>query len=189
MNKVKFGLKNVHYALRAIGEDGSVTFETPKRIPGAVSMSLSPDGETTPFYADDSLYFTTISNNGYTGNLEVAVIPDDFRVEVLGESLDTKKVQFEDAKSQPKAFALLFEFDGDAAAIKHVLYNCKATRPTIEGETKAKSIEAKTETLELVAAPGEDGYVKAKTGDQTDAQIVENWYKTVYTFSEVIQNA
>ena len=77
-NKVKFGLKNVHVAAVTEGEDGAYTFETPERIKGAVSMALSPVGDTTSFYADDEEYFTSIANNGYDGTLEMALIPNDF---------------------------------------------------------------------------------------------------------------
>lgn len=52
-NKVKFGLKNVHYALLT-DDDGTITYETPVPIPGAVSMSLAPQGETNTFYAEIS---------------------------------------------------------------------------------------------------------------------------------------
>ena len=77
-------------------------------------------------------------------------------------------------------FALLFEFDGDVNAIRHVLYNCSASRPSIESETKEDTIEPGTETLSLTADPRGDGLVKARTGDTTDKTAYDNWYKTVY---------
>ena len=62
----------------------------------------------------------------------------------------------------------------------HVLYNCSASRPSIESETKEDTIEPGTETLSITADPRADGLVKARTGDTTDKAAYDNWYKTVY---------
>ena len=64
-NKVRYGLKNVHYAVATEGTDGALTYTTPVRYPGAVSLTLDPRGETSEFYADDRVYYATTSNNGY----------------------------------------------------------------------------------------------------------------------------
>lgn len=184
-NKVKYNLKNVHAAKLTKGESGTFTYATPKAIPGAVSISLEAEGDSSPFYADGIVYFRSTANNGYSGDLEIALIPEWFRTEILKEKLDTKGVLVEKSDiTETEKFALLFEFDGDVRGIRHVLYNCSASRPSIESETREDTIEPGTETLSLTADPREDGLVKSRTGDTTDDETYANWYKTVYVPTE-----
>ena len=179
-NKVKYNLKNAHYALLTIGEDGAVTYDTPVPMPGSVSLSLDANGEPENFYADGIAYYVINNNMGYDGDLELALIPEGFRTDVLKETLDSKGVLIENSDAELAQFALLFEFDGDVKHIRHVLYNCSASRPGIEGKTNEDSKEVQTETLTIKATPLSDGKVKAKTGDTTDAKVYADWYKTVY---------
>ena len=179
-NKVKFNICNVHYAPITIGTDGAVTFATPVAMPGAVSLSLDPNGEPESFYADGIEYYTINNNMGYDGDLELAMIPESFRTDILKETADSNKVLVEDANSETGAFALLFEFDGDVKKIRHVLYNCSASRPKIESKTNEESREVQTETLSVKARPLSSGYVKAKTGDNTTDATYNDWYKAVY---------
>ena len=101
---------------------------------------------------------------------------------ILKETKDANGVLVETNKdADPVYFALLFEFDGDKKAIRHVLYNCSvSSRPTLESSTKEDTIEPGTETLSLSADPREDGLVKAKSGDDTTAEAYNNWYNQVY---------
>ena len=108
------------------------------------------------------------------------MIPESFRTDALGETLDANGVLVESSESELAAFALLFEFDGDQKHIRHVLYNCAASRPGIEGKTNEESREVQTETLTIKASPLPDGKVKSKTGDTTDATTYANWYSSVY---------
>ena len=183
-NKVKFNLKNVHAAkLTETVADGvtSFSYDTPRAIPGAVSISLDAEGESSPFYADGIVYFRSVTNNGYSGDLEMALVPEWFRTEILQEELDAKGVLIEKSDNRESVkFALLFEFDGDINCIRHVLYNCTSSRPSIESETKEDTIEPGTEKLSITADPRADGLVKARTGDTTDAATYTNWYQTVY---------
>ena len=179
-NKVKFNLKNAHYALLTLGEDGSPTYAAPVPMPGSVSISLDANGKPENFYADGAAYYVINNNMGYDGDLELAMIPESFRTDVLREELDSKGVLIENADAELAAFALLFEFDGDQKHIRHVLYNCSASRPGIEGKTNEDSKEVQTETLTVKATPLANGVVKAKTGNTTDATVYANWYKAVY---------
>lgn len=179
-NKVKFNICNVHYALITVDEDGEVTFGTPVAMPGAVSLSLEPNGEPSNFYADGYAYYTISNNMGYEGDLELAMVPEGFRTDVLKESLDDNSVLVESANVETANFALLFEFDGDVKKIRHVLYNCSAARPNIESATNEEEIEVQTETLAITAAPLANGYVKARTGDSTTDTVYTGWYTSVY---------
>lgn len=179
-NKVKFNLCNVHYAPITVVEDGSITFETPVAIPGAVSISLDPTGEPESFYADGIEYYVINNNQGYEGDLEVAMIPEGFRTVILKEEADNNQVLVENANSETGSFALLFEFDGDIRKIRHVLYNCSASRPSIASKTNEENKEVQTETLSVKARPMANGYVKAKTGDSTTVEVYNEWYQSVY---------
>lgn len=170
-NKVKFGLKNCHYAKATFDEDGSVTYAKPVRIPGAVSLSMDANGEIEPFYADNIAYYVVNNNSGYEGDLEIALIPESFLTDIMHEELDGNGVLAENANVELEHFAFLFEFDGDQRHIRHVLYNCVASRPSIEGETNEDSKEVKTDTLNLQATPLANGYVKAKTGTNTTDDV------------------
>lgn len=179
-NKVKYGLKNCHYAKATFDEDGGVTYDTPVRIPGAVSLSLDANGEIEPFYADNIAYYVVNNNSGYEGDLEIALIPESFLTDIMHEELDGNGVLAENANAELEHFAFLFEFDGDQRHIRHVMYNCVASRPSIEGDTNEDSKEVKTDTLTLQATPLANGYVKAKTGTNTSDDVYNKWYEKVY---------
>lgn len=179
-NKVKFNICNVHYAPVMISTEGEVTFAVPTAMPGAVSLALDPNGEPESFYADGIEYYIINNNMGYDGDLELAMIPESFRTDVLKEETDENSVLVENANSETGNFALLFEFDGDVKKIRHVLYNCSASRPKIASKTNEESREVQTETLTVKARPLANGYVKAKTGDKTTESVYSDWYKAVY---------
>ena len=58
---------------------------------------LYTSGDSSPFYADGIVYFRSTANNGYSGDLEIALIPEWFRTEILKEELDNNGVLIENA--------------------------------------------------------------------------------------------
>ncbi|MGD7051421.1 major tail protein [Sutcliffiella horikoshii] len=180
-NKVTFGLQDVHFATFSENE-GVITYDTPKRIPGAVEISLEPKGDTIEHFADNHVYYSAPNNMGYEGTLSISNIPQDFLVSVLGEELDeTDSVLTEKANAQTKPFSLMFQFEGDQKAVRHVLYNCTANRPTVASSTKSSSAEPNTNELTFVASPRpNDLLVRRKTTAITPANVYDAWYSAVY---------
>ncbi|MEH6975907.1 MULTISPECIES: major tail protein [Bacillus] len=191
-NKVSFGLKNVHYATYET-KDGVVTFGAPIQLPGAVELTFEPRGDLIEFYADDMLYYAASNNQGYDGTLSIAYIPELFAIDALGEQLDeTDGVLNELADAKGKSFALLFEFDGDIKATRHVMFNCSASRPTLASKTKTSSAEPNANELKFVSSPIDISgkrMVKTKTTSKTTQAIYDNWYKKVYVKSTAPQGA
>jgi phi13 family phage major tail protein len=190
-NKVKYGLKNVHYALvtETVATDGSgaitSTYGSLKALAGAVSLSLSSSASKSVFRADDSDYFITYGQGGYEGDLEVARVNEGFLKDVLNLREDDDKILVEDSNAFKTVnyFALVFEFDGDQQATKHCLYKCSASRPNIASQTTGEngSIEPQTETLTITAVPRADNdkYIHLQTQDSTTTAVIEAWYSAV----------
>ena len=183
-NKVKYGLKNVYFAKAVIDElTNTATYATPKPWPGGVSLSLDQQGDTTKFRADNIDYWVGTSNNGYSGDLESALIPEDFRTDILGDVKDGNGVLVENAGAKTVHFALLFQFEGDQKNTRHVLYNCTATRPSVSGQTTDETIEPQTETVTITAVAIHNA---AYDLDVVKARALENdapyakWFENVY---------
>lgn len=184
-NKIKYGIKNVYYAIGTPQTNGSMTYATPVAFPGAVSLSLDPQGENTPFYADNVVYWVGNGNNGYSGDFEIARVIDSFKENVLGDIKDGKTVLIENANANIVHFALLFQFEGDVKATKHIMYNCTCSRPSAAGTTKNESIEPATETVTITAtsiynATLDTDIVKAEATANSDSTTYNGWFSTVY---------
>lgn len=181
-NKVKFGLSNVHIAKMIFGEDGTITYDTPFAIPGAVNLSLDAEGEETPFYADNIKFYSSYANNGYSGDLEIADIPEEFRIKILGEKKDKNGALIESSDVEIAPFALMYQIEGDQNGRRCVYYNTTASRPSSEASTVEGSKEPKTDTLSITTGPrSTDRKVRAiLEKNETNAALYDSFYESVY---------
>lgn len=131
------------------GVAGATGWGVPQAIPGAVGFKPKAEGKDATFYADNSVYFTSTANNGYTGDLETALIPDSILAEMLGWAIDANGGLVEDADGIPKRFALMYQVQGDARNRRIVYYECQAARPAKENKTKGDAIEPATDVIAL----------------------------------------
>ena len=162
-NKVKFGLSNVHVAKITKGEDGAITYGTPFKIPGAVNLSLDAEGDNEPFYADNMKYYESYANNGYSGELEIAKIPDEFLKEILGQTIDSAGGVLETINDVISPFAFMYQIEGDQTGTRFCYYNATVSRPSTEAATTEGIKTPNTDTLSITTSAREDnGQVRYK---------------------------
>ncbi len=180
-NKVKFGLSNVHIA-KITEENGNITYGTPFKMPGAKSLTADPEGGSTPFYADNIKYYIANSNQGYAGDLEVAMLVKEFFTEILGQKEDTNRALFETADDVNARFALMGEIEGDVKKRRFVYFDCTATRPGAEMNTIEESKEPQTDTVSITMSPrSSDKAIKAVIEpSETNQEIYNTFFDKVY---------
>ena len=188
-NKLHYGLKNVYYSKVTEVTDGSgnvaTSYSTPAPWIGAVSFSGDPQGSRTVTRADDSDYFVSNPNGGYSGTIEVYEVPDDLAEWCFGEARDTNGIAYETAKSgvTTRYIALLFQFAADQKAIRHVMFKVSLSRAPIGSETTPEGNTPNPQTISITYTatnrPDADELVRAKADPRTDATKYNAWFSAV----------
>ena len=186
MSKVKFGLCNVHIAKITYGEDGdgnpTISYGTPFALPGAVNLTLDPEGEQSDFYADNTKYFSAGTNTGYSGSLEIAKLTEKFRTDILGETTDTNGALVENKGDTMSDFALGFEVDGDDKNTRYWFYAVSPSRAGAGSQTIETTKDPVTETFNISAnARITDGAVRIFMEEtSTNSTAYNGFFTSVY---------
>lgn len=183
MSKVNYGIQDVYIA-KITENNGVISYGTPFAVKGAVGLNLDPEGgDATPFYADNIVYFMAPAvNNGYSGDLEIAITPDEFLTQILGQEKDANGVVYENADNKSARFALMFQAQGDSNNRRFCFYDCTASRPSRENSTKEDSITPQTDTISITMNPrSTDRMVKCYI-DETEENkaIYDAWFSAVH---------
>lgn len=187
-NKVKFGLKNVHYAIATETTSSGVTttaYGNPVAWTGAVNLEVNPSStDQSVFRADDSDYYIISgSSQGFDGTYECAYVPEDVETDVLGMTKDDNGVICEKESDTVKYVALLFEISGDDSGRRYLVPKVKFAKPGISAETTGTDgNQPKTVSMSFTASPRpDDGLARLHTGDTTDSTTYNGWFTEVYT--------
>lgn len=167
-NKVRFGLKNLHAGTYTEALGGTITLGTPMAVPGAVRMNLEPSTEEVVFYADDVRYYVDYSDNGFDGELEMAMFPDAFKTAFLNY-VTLADGGIAQVKGMPtKPMYLVFESDGDAEKRRGIVYNLKPGMIQREYQTREASKTPVTATLPfMVSGVNSNGVTRVSYGQST----------------------
>lgn len=154
-NKVKFGLSRLKRAKLTRNDDGTVEFDTLTDMPGAVSMTVTPEGEEgSPFYADNGIYYQGDDvNGGYSLEFTVAMLRESDRRDIYGEKLDEDTgIQYEYTEAKTPEFAYICQVEGDEHPLAMAFYACKASRSETSANTKGESTDVDTDSFTVKAA-------------------------------------
>lgn len=195
--KVQFGLSNLHlFKLTETTTNGKTTgtYGTSMACPGAVNLSLSVEAdEPDPFYADDSVYYQPAAMaKGYTGDLELARLPEDIRLAFLNFVKDDDDTIVEVDGTEKKYFAMTFENQTDENPIKKVFYKCSFGTPGVEAATIEDTKTPQTETIPITILPTAEKFtytdgdgverttsvVSGMADSNSDATVYANWHVT-----------
>ena len=186
-NKIKYGLSNVHVLFIESYDVNTKKYtydqDGIQPVPGAVNLSLDPQGDLYEFFADNINYSSGSTNAGYQGDLEIAIIPDWLRKKALGEVVDENGVQLESADAVQKEFVMFFELDGDKSKRRFVLYRNTISRPAIKGQTTEKTKTPQTDSITLTTMAREnDHFVKGfiDSDNVEKKEIYDKWYTEMH---------
>ncbi len=179
-NKVKFGLKNLHYSVYDPEQD---TYGTPKAWPGAVSLSLDNDGDITNFAADDNAKYASFNDaNGMSGDLEMAYTPDEVKVDLLGYTKGEDGVISDNPDAETVRCALYFEISSNVKPDIFVLHDCTLSDAGIDANTRSDSTNPDTDTLSVSAAIHQfDGFRCCKSRIPATSAAYSTVYAKGYT--------
>ena len=181
MDKILYNLKNVHYALTTVNDDGTLSFGEVKRFMGTTELTIELEQSSETYYSEGMPYATITASAGYKGELTVHNLSEDFEVEVLGLRRDAKGAIIENINTQAKPIALLFEIDGDEKGYRVVIYRMKLTRPKLEYKTNTSKVEVQSLKMSYVGLANEKGDIRVKMARTEDNKnIYDNWFKSVY---------
>lgn len=178
-NLILFGLEQVHIAF----QDGEGGYEEPDEITGAVSLATTPSSEQIVFHADNRRYFVRENNNGYTGTLEMALIPDLIKARMLGWEVDTNGMLVEKADGKPERFALMGQVLGDAKNRRFVYYDVMAMRHGQDSATKGDTIDPNTQSIPITITPFKHSGMNIVKGDielsNTNTAVYNGFFNAV----------
>lgn len=179
-NKYMFNLKNVHYAVVTVGQDGALQHGTVKRLMGTTELTMELEQSSEKHFSEGLVYFVTTSSAGYKGELSIYNVDSDFEKDVLGLKEDSKKVQYETMYDQTKEIALLFEVDGNEKEERHCLLRVKFSKPKYEYKTTNDKVDVPVLKLSYEGLSNEHGIGRIKTYKETDGEVYKNWFNAVY---------
>lgn len=192
--KVQFGIKDVTVWPITEGVDSqtqepTLTFGTKISVPGTTKLTLDSDAsDATTFYADDIAYYITPGkNNGRTGSIDNAFIPEEVMTSLMDFVVDANGNIVELVNSSTKYFAMAFSKETNDGDIRFIYYKCAFGKLPVSGDTTTDSATPETTTVNIKIVPPTKQYTVGgvkqsvlgiRTGATTSSASYNAWFTT-----------
>lgn len=157
MSGVQIGLDMLHYAIMEEGTDTVDTppvYDTPVRIEGAITATITPTVNAANLYADDALAETANTLGEITVALNTKDLPLEHQAALLGSELGDNGELISKSTDIAPYVAILFRMlksDGTYRYVK--LLKGRFQEPESNAQTRGENIEYNTPTINATFMP------------------------------------
>lgn len=151
MPKAIFNIKKLQVS-KLTETDNEITYGSPIKVKGTVSLSIDIDQTNTPIYADGTTYFVLQGKASTTGTLENYFVPIEVLKEIFRyiQASNGNWLQTDDPASR---FGMQFACDDEEGnEVYFTYYDVVATKPGINLQTSEDGATVNAQSLSLTVA-------------------------------------
>lgn len=180
--KRQVGLKDFHVCKILTDEVGSgATYDTPVRIPGIISATMSTERSTESYYSDDIVEETFSSFNSISLEVEVSNLSQSERALLLGQTVN-KGVSAASADDTASEVGIMFRSKRTNGQYRYVaLTRGKFVEPSESFATESDSLSPQTMTLTFTGIPLQCNGIYKITADEGESDLPENYLKNFFS--------
>lgn len=141
------GFDKCFYAKITEGEDGNETYSTPVALPGAISISITPNVNNATLYADDGAYEESSALGNIDVELGLADLTPEIQADILGHTIKNGVLSRKSSDVQPYVAIGGRSLKSNGKYRYFWLVKGKLNIPEQSRQTKGDSIEYNTPTL------------------------------------------
>ena len=179
--KRQVGLKDFHVCKILTDVVGSgATYDTPVRIPGIISATMSTERSTENYYSDDIVEETFSSFNSISLEVEISNLSQSERALLLGQTV-TKGVSAASADDTAKEVGIMFRSKRTDGKYRYVaLTRGKFVEPSESFATESDSVSPQTMTLTFTGIPLQCNGIYKITADEGESGLPSDYLKNFF---------
>ena len=179
--KRQVGLKDFHVCKIISDTPGEgAVYDSPVRIPGIISATMSTERSTENYYSDDIVEETFSSFNSISLEVEISNLSQSERALLLGQAV-SKGVSAASADDTAEEVGIMFRSKRTDGKYRYVaLTRGKFVEPSESFATESDSPAPQTMTLTFTGIPLQCNGIYKITADEGESDLPSDYLKTFF---------